>query len=133
MARTGVSDPDEAQALYALLMELPGLFVRGLHAYDGQVKAHDPSARTAEADAAFARLEVTTNELKRAGFPVEERIIGGSPSFAIHAQRAGVELGPGTSVDRKSTRLNSSHTVISYAVFCLKKKKIQTTPSLHIH
>src|SRR5215211_8853378 len=28
--------------------------------------------------------------------------------------------------DRKSTRLNSSHTVISYAVFCLKKKKITT-------
>src|SRR5260221_2337330 len=26
-------------------------------------------------------------------------------------------------LDRKSTRLNSSHTVISYAVFCLKKKK----------
>src|SRR5215204_4622119 len=29
-------------------------------------------------------------------------------------------------VDRKSTRLNSSHTVISYAVFCLKKKKKKT-------
>ena len=28
-----------------------------------------------------------------------------------------------SSADRKSTRLNSSHTVISYAVFCLKKKK----------
>src|SRR5947207_5588708 len=28
-----------------------------------------------------------------------------------------------TRSDRKSTRLNSSHTVISYAVFCLKKKK----------
>src|SRR2546426_6140823 len=28
--------------------------------------------------------------------------------------------------DRKSTRLNSSHLVISYAVFCLKKKKIDT-------
>src|SRR5207244_11751726 len=27
-------------------------------------------------------------------------------------------------VDRKSTRLNSSHQIISYAVFCLKKKKI---------
>src|SRR5436190_15832833 len=27
--------------------------------------------------------------------------------------------------DRKSTRLNSSHTVISYAVFCLKKKKLE--------
>src|SRR5215204_7302347 len=30
---------------------------------------------------------------------------------------------PAGSRDRKSTRLNSSHTVISYAVFCLKKKK----------
>src|SRR5438034_3351782 len=29
-------------------------------------------------------------------------------------------------LDRKSTRLNSSHTVISYAVFCLKKKKKPT-------
>src|SRR2546426_2514375 len=29
-------------------------------------------------------------------------------------------------LDRKSTRLNSSHLVISYAVFCLKKKKIKT-------
>src|SRR5438034_5653355 len=31
--------------------------------------------------------------------------------------------GVANSSDRKSTRLNSSHTVISYAVFCLKKKK----------
>src|SRR2546430_7185697 len=30
---------------------------------------------------------------------------------------------PGPLVDRKSTRLNSSHSQISYAVFCLKKKK----------
>src|SRR5256885_8654523 len=33
------------------------------------------------------------------------------------------DANPGTVVDRKSTRLNSSHLVISYAVFCLKKKK----------
>src|ERR1039457_1272141 len=32
-------------------------------------------------------------------------------------------------IDRKSTRLNSSHLVISYAVFCLKKKKKQTKSS----
>src|SRR5256885_8246512 len=31
--------------------------------------------------------------------------------------------------DRKSTRLNSSHLVISYAVFCLKKKKTHPTPT----
>src|SRR5260221_14464718 len=32
--------------------------------------------------------------------------------------------------DRKSTRLNSSHTVISYAVFCLKKKKKTNTEDM---
>src|SRR5438552_10833294 len=44
--------------------------------------------------------------------------------------RADVRLRPGQDVhprrgagDRKSTRLNSSHQIISYAVFCLKKKK----------
>src|ERR1022692_760263 len=35
----------------------------------------------------------------------------------MHRRRVGLVL-----VDRKSTRLNSSHLVISYAVFCLKKK-----------
>src|SRR5256885_6267818 len=33
-----------------------------------------------------------------------------------------VQAGTGVGKDRKSTRLNSSHLVISYAVFCLKKK-----------
>src|SRR2546430_9853235 len=35
-------------------------------------------------------------------------------------------------LDRKSTRLNSSHSQISYAVFCLKKKK-KTRPSVYNH
>src|SRR5689334_24602148 len=34
--------------------------------------------------------------------------------------------------DRKSTRLNSSHSSISYAVFCLKKKKNKTTTRHHL-
>src|SRR2546426_8050792 len=38
-------------------------------------------------------------------------------------QRARLSLSSLTISDRKSTRLNSSHLVISYAVFCLKKKK----------
>src|SRR5260221_5353813 len=36
-----------------------------------------------------------------------------------------------TNPDRKSTRLNSSHTVISYAVFCLKKKNHTLQKALH--
>src|SRR2546422_2106508 len=38
-----------------------------------------------------------------------------------------VDEGDRAGQDRKSTRLNSSHGYISYAVFCLKKKKIQGT------
>src|SRR3954464_768387 len=42
-----------------------------------------------------------------------------------------------TCADRKSTRLNSSHTIISYAVFCLKKKNIAAgtpaPPLVHPH
>src|SRR5207244_5078399 len=34
-------------------------------------------------------------------------------------------------IDRKSTRLNSSHQIISYAVFCLKKKKIQNVKNTY--
>src|SRR5256885_3915864 len=36
------------------------------------------------------------------------------------------DLSDTATIDRKSTRLNSSHLVISYAVFCLKKKKKKT-------
>src|SRR5438132_5413239 len=42
---------------------------------------------------------------------------GNGRSFSELSRRSAVPR------DRKSTRLNSSHTVISYAVFCLKKKK----------
>src|SRR2546429_3328962 len=36
-------------------------------------------------------------------------------------------------VDRKSTRLNSSHGYISYAVFCLKKKKRRISSSIYVY
>src|SRR2546430_10317341 len=44
------------------------------------------------------------------------------------SERAGYTARAMTLTDRKSTRLNSSHSQISYAVFCLKKKK-----TLHHH
>src|SRR2546421_9182218 len=43
--------------------------------------------------------------------------------------RAGRPHQPRATEDRKSTRLNSSHDQISYAVFCLKKKKNPAKPS----
>src|SRR3712207_8857507 len=52
----------------------------------------------------------------------ERRLRG--PELAVR------ELGAALQQDRKSTRLNSSHANISYAVFCLKKKKNKTIERL---
>src|SRR5258708_39670553 len=49
--------------------------------------------------------------------------IGVWPMPNRHEERVRLELVALARVDRKSTRLNSSHQIISYAVFCLKKKK----------
>src|SRR5947199_6237108 len=48
----------------------------------------------------------------------------GAPLLALDAR---VVQHQGMQIDRKSTRLNSSHLGISYAVFCLKKKKQERT------
>src|SRR2546430_4007680 len=56
---------------------------------------------------------------------------GGAPTApaAGRAQRRGGHASAaGGTRDRKSTRLNSSHSQISYAVFCLKKKKKKDRP-----
>src|SRR3712207_8177958 len=60
------------------------------------------------------------------GSPLVELLAEAQPALVV----AGPRLGPPAlgdvagHADRKSTRLNSSHANISYAVFCLKKKKI---------
>src|SRR5688500_20018725 len=51
-----------------------------------------------------------------------------STSVSVDAYRVVVSK---ASRDRKSTRLNSSHLVISYAVFCLKKKKTSNEHQQH--
>src|SRR5438445_6062264 len=57
---------------------------------------------------------------------VDKAVRFGRP--VIEGTRVPVELVLG---DRKSTRLNSSHANISYAVFCLKKKKIKTMTNIN--
>src|SRR5256885_6145756 len=58
---------------------------------------------------------------------IDGQIIRGEQLHAVSFRIANVKK------DRKSTRLNSSHLVISYAVFCLKKKKTNITNSMSNH
>src|SRR3712207_8950195 len=61
----------------------------------------------------------------------QELVVGGhGGAVALGAQQPGADLE--LVGDRKSTRLNSSHANISYAVFCLKKKKHRIAHSLCI-
>src|SRR5688572_31600934 len=62
-----------------------------------------------------------------------ERVAGEHAGTEAVRRRGGgaAALLPPRTGDRKSTRLNSSHSQISYAVFCLKKKTINTEPTLH--
>src|SRR5256885_9610114 len=72
-----------------------------------------------------ATTEIYTLSLHDA-LPISTPGRRGSASVGHHPRAAGLRS-PADGVrqtDRKSTRLNSSHLVISYAVFCLKKKNI---------
>src|SRR3712207_6847693 len=59
----------------------------------------------------------------REAWPLLERELSGDEGARVVLKRHPELV---TEVDRKSTRLNSSHANISYAVFCLKKKKPNT-------
>src|SRR3712207_7505363 len=52
-----------------------------------------------------------------------DRVVGRQPGLPLGEPAAVAGPAGGHQLDRKSTRLNSSHANISYAVFCLKKKK----------
>src|SRR3712207_7300988 len=67
-----------------------------------------------------------------------QHLLGRQPGWYVGCLKAN-QIGytsadnSGLEADRKSTRLNSSHANISYAVFCLKKKKTYNLFSLHDH
>src|SRR5688572_32874077 len=62
--------------------------------------------------------------LKEKGVATEIVAVSLGPAKAQETLRTALAMGADRAVlDRKSTRLNSSHSQISYAVFCLKKKK----------
>src|SRR5258708_31737185 len=69
--------------------------------------------------------------LFRSGDPEERAIAADHAAGVLALEVAGGQRKLGGDGDRKSTRLNSSHQIISYAVFCLKKKK--NTESLFIN
>jgi D-serine deaminase-like pyridoxal phosphate-dependent protein len=95
MNRTGIA-PDKTLALYQRCAELPGIRPVGLQAYDGHLRHPDIADRTMACDAVYAGVEMLRGKIVAAGFAEPVIVAGGSPTYPIHARRAGVECSPGT-------------------------------------
>jgi D-threonine aldolase len=96
MNRTGIAPGKEAIELYKYCSKLKGIFIAGLHAYDGHLRNADITERTKECNEGFAPVEKTKAELENSGYTVPNVIAGGSPAFPVHAKRKNVECSPGT-------------------------------------
>ena len=96
MNRTGIGSVEGAIDLYAFCMQLGGVRVIGLHAYDGHLRQTDMAERKRACDDAFDRVLRVRDGVVAKGFGEPVIVVGGSPSFPVHASRRDVECSPGT-------------------------------------
>lgn len=98
MNRTGIEPGKKALELYQIIWEKPGLRAAGLHAYDGHIRNESIEERKQVCDEAFGQVQKFKSQLIDQGMEVPVIVVGGSPSFPIHARREGVEASPGTTL-----------------------------------
>ncbi len=98
MHRTGIAPGDRAVEVYRLASTLPGLHAAGLHMYDGHIHDTDLNDRRKASDEAFAHVQKMREALTAAGLAVPTVVVGGTPTFPLHAARTDVECSPGTTV-----------------------------------
>ena len=98
MNRTGIEPNDCAVDLFKQIADDPNLDARGLHAYDGHIRDPDIKLRKQVCDAAFNLVINLKNKIEALGLEVKTLVMGGSPSFPIHAARNDVETSPGTTL-----------------------------------
>jgi D-serine deaminase-like pyridoxal phosphate-dependent protein len=92
MNRSGIA-PGNATTLFKYCEGLKGIFVAGLHVYDGHIRNPDFEEKKKACDAAFATIDELNKTLN-----LSKIIAGGSPVFSIHCKRPNIECSPGTFV-----------------------------------
>ena len=98
MNRTGITPDGTALSLYKKINELDFVKEAGLHSYDGHLRNPDFSERKKACDLAFKKVLGLKESIEKEGLKVDCLVLGGSPSFPIHAKREGVEVSPGTTL-----------------------------------
>ncbi|MEB0248675.1 MULTISPECIES: D-TA family PLP-dependent enzyme [unclassified Mucilaginibacter] len=96
MNRTGIIPDVEAFALYELCAALPGLELKGLHAYDGHIHDADYSIREKRSEESIKPVLKLVDDILAKGYPNPKVIAGGSPTFPILAKLKDIEVSPGT-------------------------------------
>jgi D-serine deaminase-like pyridoxal phosphate-dependent protein len=94
MHRTGVP-PAGVVDLVRKIAALPGLQLRGLHAYDGHIHSTDLTLREEEYKQAMDPVFHLRNQLQKDGKSLE-LVAGGTPTFPFNARLPGIECSPGT-------------------------------------
>jgi len=93
MNRTGIAPGKKAIELASHCLELKGIILAGLHAYDGHIRDSDFETKKQKCDAAFATVLSLNSELQ-----LPTIVAGGSPTFSVHCKRENTECSPGTFV-----------------------------------
>jgi D-serine deaminase-like pyridoxal phosphate-dependent protein len=98
MNRTGCIPDEAAVSLYTAMENNSNIQALGLHVYDGHIRNSNLKERTEVCDTAFQKVLDLKTKIKKKGITVPDIIAGGSPSFPVHAKRAGVDVSPGTTL-----------------------------------
>jgi len=96
MNRTGISS-DNALNLYKNALNLGGINIIGIHAYDGHIHDSDVLQRKHKADKVFQLISLVQLEIEKFAEKKLKIVLGGSPTFSLYAlAHEDVEVSPGT-------------------------------------
>jgi D-serine deaminase-like pyridoxal phosphate-dependent protein len=98
MHRTGITPDESAEKLVQQLESYSHVELLGLHAYDGHLHYTDRELRKREADKGYNQANGLKQRTEDSLGRSMNLVIGGTPTFPIHALREEVELSPGTCV-----------------------------------
>lgn len=128
MNRTGIKPGDEALNLYEALFNNPFLESRGLHLYDGHVRDPELEERSKNCESGYQDLIQLKRNIEDRNIPVPAIVLGGSPTFPLHAARIGVECSPGTTV-LWDTRSKNDLTDMDYLPAAILFSRVLSQPS----
>src|SRR5580704_6606996 len=98
--RTGIAPGEPALDLYRQIAKSPGLRPGGLHVYDGHHHQSSRSEREQAVGADWPSVRAFRDALVKEGLPVPRIVVGGTPTFPVHADNRdpAIEIAPGTCV-----------------------------------